>query len=159
MSYQKSQLARSYYRIRRTFVFEHIDFVNHFNGQQAVGNMEQFIANWLSVIYRLPPLPPTSQKVGWGRLLEALAHLGCSLVAFCDIWDALGSPGQPKQAIWDSCAGGSTDFKARGRWGGARGLTSCGSLWRAVAPCGTLWQISDTPLRWYKVGCILQPAA
>ena len=47
-------------------------------------------------IYRLPPLPPTSQKVGWGRLLEALADLGCSLVAFCGIWDALGSAGQPK---------------------------------------------------------------
>ena len=25
-------------------------------------------------IYRLPPLPPTSQKVGWGWLLEALAQ-------------------------------------------------------------------------------------
>ena len=47
-------------------------------------------------IYRLPPLPPTSQKVGWERLLEALAHLGCSLLAFCGIWDALDSAGQPK---------------------------------------------------------------
>ena len=47
-------------------------------------------------IYRLPPLPPTSQKVGWGRLLEALADLGCSLLAFSCIWDALGSAGQPK---------------------------------------------------------------
>ena len=69
-------------------------------------------------IYRLPPLPPTSQKVGWERLLEALADPGCSLVAFRGTWDALGSAGQPKYAIWDSCAGGSTDFKARGRWRG-----------------------------------------
>ena len=87
-------------------------------------------------IYRLPPLPPTSQKVGWGLLLEALAHLGCSLQAFCSILTALGSPGQPKWVIWDFSAGGSTDFKARAGWRGARGLTSCGPLWRAVADWG-----------------------
>ena len=71
-------------------------------------------------------------------ILEALAGLECFLQALCSIWDALGLPGQPKYAIWDSCAGGSTDSKARGRWGGARGLTSCGPLWRAVAACGGL---------------------
>ena len=43
-----------------------------------------------------------------------------------------------------------------GEAGGARGRAS---LWQPGAPCGSLWRISDTPLRWYKVGCILQPAA
>ena len=47
---------------------------------------------------------------------QPMADLGWSLVAFCGIWDALGPAGQPKVAILDSSAGGSTDFKARGRW-------------------------------------------
>ena len=36
---------------------------------------------------------------------------------------------------------------------------ACGDERQPVAACGGLWRISDTPLRWYKVGCILQPAA
>ena len=28
-----------------------------------------------------------------------------------------------------------------------------------VAACGSLWRISGTPFRWYKVGWILQSAA
>ena len=68
---------------------------------------------YIYIFKRLPPLPPTSkqsavkkselwkrstasQKVGWGRLLEALAVLGCSLPGFRDIWSALGTPGQRK---------------------------------------------------------------
>ena len=50
-------------------------------------------------------------------------------------------------------------FEGPGQDGGTQSLTSCGGLWQPVAGCGGLWRISDTPLRWYKVGCILQPAA
>ena len=71
-------------------------YVQDLTAEQRLQHLQHLNRYMYIYIYRLPPLPPTSQKVGWGRLLEALADLGCSLVAFCSIWDVLGSAGQPK---------------------------------------------------------------
>ena len=82
------------------YIYTFITFTVNSEREVHIGEQTKQLYMYIYIqyiyIYRLPPLPPTSQKVGWGRLLEALADLGCSLVAFCGIWDALGSAGQPK---------------------------------------------------------------
>ena len=50
------------------------------------------------------------------------------------------------------CAQAYVDFN------GCAALECSGCGGAFCAWCG-LWQVSDTLLRWYKVGCILQPAA
>ena len=58
--------------------------------------------------------------------------------------------------LFGTPVGAAAPVSGPGRGGGVSGSDL---LWTPVAGCGPLWRISDTPLRWYKVGCILQPAA
>ena len=111
-------------------------------GEHGIGTEGPYIYIYIYIhIYRLPPLPPTSQKVGWRmRLLEALADLGCSLQAFCGIWSALGSARAAKVGYLGLLCRREHRFQGQGEVGGARGLTSCGA-------CGGLWRPSKSPIR------------
>ena len=55
--------------------------------------------------------------------------------------------------LFDTPVGAAAPVSGPGRGGG--GL----ELRQPVAACGALWRISAAPLRWYKVGCLLQSAA
>ena len=94
-------------------------------------------------------------ELGWGRLLDALADLECSLqglVAFGVHWAHQGS----QRRLIGTLVQRGAPISRPGVGGGDSGSNL---LWQPVAPCGGLWQISVAPLRWYKVGCILQPVA
>ena len=80
-------------------------------------------------VYRLPPLPPNSQKVGWGWTFGGPGSRGLLPASLLHL-DCTGPTRAAKVGYLGLLCGRERRFQGQGGVGGAQGLTSCGALWR-----------------------------